>query len=386
MNNFSYKTAFNHITQNGHGWTYTYYTDETKLIRFSEISRNSSFGHLSEGRLFYPTGQVKATFRLNHVDQLYGQYTEVYEDGSTKIVATYIGGLLQGYLTTFYEGTRQIHEISQFANNKRNGPHKEYYINGHLKLETCFRDDVPVGIFKVKYDNDKNSQMIVCSFTHNGVIDGEFKVFSENEEPQITMYFTSKGECTNKVELTDFTMSEICKEFFDHLIQFNDVNKAALKTDTHNFDKVWDNVLDVHEDAPKLLDSKPHVDDAWKNSNQSGYLSGYQSGYQSGSYQSNYSNSSVYQPGYTVHSDYLKNLAANRETEYETQLAKAIEESRTQTDNTAVATVSFRSLIDTHREEQTAIHDAKKEQDPLGYLKEMCMPWYAIEQKILAGQ
>jgi hypothetical protein len=297
----------------------------------------------------------------------------MWEDGSTRLTATYINGNIQGHQTAFYKGTSQIQEMTQYACNKRHGTHREHYPSGRIKLEASFKDDNPFGMFKVKYDNASNSQMIFCSFTQNGVIDGEFKVYDENGEPKITMFFNHLGECTNKIELTDFKMSEQCKEFFDNIIQFNDINKSTLKTQTtsDDFDRVWDNVLHQKPDSkepslPPLLtfEQKPH-------SNQSGYYSGYQSSYSGGT---------VY------NADYWKTLNANRETEYESQLAKAIEESRTQTENTTVATVSFRSLIEAHRDEQTALHDAKKEQDPLRYLQEMCIPWFTLESQILTGQ
>jgi antitoxin component YwqK of YwqJK toxin-antitoxin module len=405
MQGFNYKTKFTHIAQNGNGWTYTYFTDQSKTIRHSEVAKYSAFGRLAEGKMYYPSGALKTIFSVNAEDQLQGRYTEMWENGSTKITSTYINGNLQGYQTTFYQGSTQIHEMTQYACNKRHGTHREHYISGRIKLEATFKDDNPVGMFKVKYDNEQNNLMIFCSFTESGVIDGEFKVFSENGEPQITMFYNHRGECTNKVELNDFKMSEQCKQFFDHIIQFNDVNKTSLKTtSTVDFDKVWDDVLNQPPPngrcgSPPLLTypsatSTGTYPSATSNGTyQSGYYSGHQTDYHSGypSATSTGTYQSGYQSGYTGHTtvynaDYWKTLNATRETEYESELAKAIEESRSHTENTTVATVSFRSLIEAHRDEQTATHDAMKEKDPLMYLQEMCMPWFVIENKILTGQ
>lgn len=372
LHNFRTKYCIVIVTPNN-SYRNTYFNDPLNQNKFSEITEPFDTSQPFHVNLYYPTGGLKSSFYMNRKGEINGPYSELFEDGYNKLVTEYSNGVINGNYATFYEGTIQIHEKSQYANGKYNGKFVLYYPNSRIKVEATFKDDVPLGAFTVRYDNENNSLMIQCSFTPHGTIEGEFNVYADTGEKSITMNFDTKGDFIGRIEHNvNFVMSKVCQESYSHIITLNTTNKKLLKTDVDDFDNKWNKLVSKEDENYQY---------GWHLTETQGWQQGWHQGRAN---QEKVATSNLgYQGGWS-NQEWYKNYTANKDKEYEQQLAKAIEESQLQTDNLSIANASFRSMIDAHRDEQNVIHTALSEKNSLLYLQEMCTPWLTIENEMKA--
>ena len=95
---------------------------------------------------WFPKGEFKQFERNYQNNILNGPYKEWYSNGQLKVETNYINGQLEGTFKKYYSnGNKRVE--GRYAENTRVSVYKEYYKNGQLKLSYNYS---PIGKFEGK--------------------------------------------------------------------------------------------------------------------------------------------------------------------------------------------------------------------------------------------
>lgn len=131
------------------------------------------------------SGAIIERFQIDKDSIKHGEYLAFYEDGTTKEVAYYESGKLNGDRKIFYDnGQEEI--VERYEKDIMVGPYKVYHKNGTLKLVVNFYDGVMEGPMKVYYSDGTLKEEVTMK---NNNENGPFKEFHPNGQVHWEGYY-----------------------------------------------------------------------------------------------------------------------------------------------------------------------------------------------------
>ncbi|MBL0911108.1 MAG: hypothetical protein IBJ09_01955 [Bacteroidia bacterium] len=118
-------------------------------------------------------------------------YTELYENGQVKIKGSTLCGVLVGQVDYFYENGNPRASFTLNGNEEKNGPFKNYYLNGQLKESGTYKNGKRDGDFAGWYENGNKD--VETHFT-NDVRTGSYVEYEENGDISFRGNYNEKGK------------------------------------------------------------------------------------------------------------------------------------------------------------------------------------------------
>ncbi|RLD22179.1 MAG: hypothetical protein DRI69_01965 [Bacteroidetes bacterium] len=166
----------------------------------TETIEQEAFGLLEKYEVDKKTGAKHGVFekfetdgtRIEHAvyvnDQLHGDRTIFYANGSPEIIEHYESDVLTGSYKAFYQNT-QIEIEGKYTEGVMTGIWKRYFENGKLMEEVTFADNLENGPFVEYHDNGK--------------LKAEGQYSGRDREQGVLKLYDEKGELYRRMDCND---------------------------------------------------------------------------------------------------------------------------------------------------------------------------------------
>ena len=153
--------------------TFKSYTESGKLQaeRMYDLD-----GKNSRMFVYYAGGKIRAKGKL--IEEAKDSTWLYYNDLGTLVSQEYYAkGLKEGIWKNFYPESGKVLDEITYLKNRKNGLHKEYFENGHLKMESTLSDTTLVGATNMFHPNGK---IWMKGNYSNGLQDGRWEIYKED--------------------------------------------------------------------------------------------------------------------------------------------------------------------------------------------------------------
>jgi antitoxin component YwqK of YwqJK toxin-antitoxin module len=153
-------------------------------------------GENARTKFFWQNGALAAegNYIGTRRDSVWTYYS--YYNKKVSYKATYTGGMRNGVSQSFYPDEVLAEEIS-WSNDKKDGPWKQYFDNGKLKLTGEYKNDLLNGAYIIYYSDGKKETE---GFYRNDIPDGKWIRYNNNGTVASTIEYAD-GQITNPDEL-----------------------------------------------------------------------------------------------------------------------------------------------------------------------------------------
>lgn len=134
-----------------------------------------------------------------------GEFHRYFENGNLDTYCVYVNDSIEGVEVMYLPNGCKSQEYT-YVHGRKNGPHKAYHIDGNIKIEGGFKDDLFDGPWTYY---DERGVVVGEGTFHNG--DGEVTFYDKNGHPALTsryknnkkegaeVYYTPTGEVYREI-------------------------------------------------------------------------------------------------------------------------------------------------------------------------------------------